>query len=65
VADTDGFTGSDLAVLCREAAMAPVRALLTSATLHQLDSEGIPELRPVCFDDFAGALVKTRPACAS
>lgn len=65
VAATEGFTGSDLAVLCREAAMAPLRELVAAGALHGLEGPGgaaVPPIRPVSYTDFAGAVHKTGPA---
>ncbi len=65
VAATEGYTGSDLAVLCREAAMAPLRELVAADALDGVKalSRGLmPAIRPVSYADFAGAVHKATPA---
>jgi SpoVK/Ycf46/Vps4 family AAA+-type ATPase len=53
---TEGFSGSDLRELCRNAAMVPVREYMRSASLDQeLLSKGQQEgfnLRPLAIEDF-------------
>lgn len=65
---TEGFTGSDLAVACREAAMAPVRELLASEGLHSPANPltlGQAVFRPLICADFMEAVMKTRPSCTA
>jgi spastin len=52
VAQTDGYSGSDIAALCREAAMAPLREL-NSEQLARVDPDRV---RPLNLRDFDGAL---------
>jgi len=53
---TEGYTGSDIALLCREAIMIPIR---------ELDNEGIltedTEPRAVVRDDFITAMARIKP----
>ena len=54
---TDGFSGSDLANLCREAAFGPIREL-GSRVMTALASD----VRPLQYIDFQGALQNIRPS---
>ncbi len=53
---TEGFTGSDIALLCREAIMIPIRELDKSGLLSE---EAEP--RPVRRSDFIDSLAKMKP----
>ena len=64
-AQTDGYSGADLTLVCKEAAMRPLRRLLASL-------DGKPEAvamqatpGPVTADDLAAALRNTRPTVAA
>lgn len=54
---TDGYSGADIALICREALMIPIR---------ELDQEGklteIEKLRPVTMQDFMQSLSKIKPS---
>ncbi len=54
---TNGFSGSDLANLCREAAFGPIREL-GSRVMTALASD----VRPLQFIDFKSALQNIRPS---
>ena len=55
---TDGYSGSDLTALAKDAAMGPVREL----RLDELKQMSISRLRPVSSTDFSHALQKIRPS---
>ncbi len=55
---TDGYSGSDIAIVCREVIMRPIRELDKSGSLEG-DSE--VNVRPINRDDFDHALRKIRP----
>ncbi len=57
---TEGYSGRDISVVCREAAMEPIRELQTSGRLDE-DAE-IFDLRPVERYDFLSAIENIRPA---
>ena len=53
---TEGFTGSDIALLCRDAIMIPIRELDSTGALA---TDGEP--RPVRRSDFIDSLAKMKP----
>ena len=57
VSKTDGFSGADLASLCQEAAMGPVRELGARIATASAD-----EIRPINLGDFETALKAVRPS---
>jgi len=64
VAHSDGFSCADVKLLCREAAMMPMRKLLGGATpsdIMALRNEGkLSKPPPVCHEDFVEALTRTK-----
>ncbi|MHA1595679.1 MAG: AAA family ATPase [Candidatus Baldrarchaeia archaeon] len=54
---TDGYSGADIALVCREAAMIPIR---------ELDEQGLllktEKIRPITMDDFLEALKRIKPS---
>ncbi|KAH8819685.1 AAA family ATPase-like protein [Xylogone sp. PMI_703] len=54
---TDGFSGSDITALAKDAAMGPLRAL-GEALLHM----SMDDIRPIEFKDFEASLVNIRPS---
>ena len=54
---TRGYSGSDLANLCREAAMGPVREL--GADIYRVD---LAQIRAIRIDDFVDAIKIIRPS---
>ncbi|MCJ1294269.1 hypothetical protein MMC34_005827 [Xylographa carneopallida] len=54
---TDGFSGSDITALAKDAAMGPLRSL-GEALLHM----SMDEIRPIQFEDFEASLINIRPS---
>ncbi|CAF1679488.1 unnamed protein product, partial [Adineta ricciae] len=54
--ETDGYSGSDLTALAKDAAMGPVREL----RVEELKQLSISRIRPLSYADFAQALRKIR-----
>ncbi|TVY24683.1 Protein SAP1 [Lachnellula hyalina] len=54
---TDGFSGSDITALAKDAAMGPLRSL-GEALLHM----SMDQIRPIQFVDFQASLVNIRPS---
>lgn len=54
---TDGFSGSDITALAKDAAMGPLRSL-GEALLHM----SMDEIRPIQFVDFEASLINIRPS---
>jgi len=57
---SEGYSGRDIGVVCREAAMEPIRDLQKTGRMEE-DAE-ILNLRPVSREDFLGAIENIRPA---
>lgn len=53
---TDGYSGADMANLCREAALGPIRSI------RDIRNINASEVRPVSFQDFDKALKHVRPS---
>ena len=54
---TEGYSGSDIALICRDAAMMPIRELDTAGTLTRKDIT----VRPVKREDFIRSMKKIKP----
>lgn len=54
---TDGFSGSDLTALAKDAAMGPLRSL--GEALLQIQKD---DIRPITFSDFKASLASIRPS---
>lgn len=54
---TDGFSGSDITALAKDAAMGPLRSL-GEALLHM----SMDDIRPIALEDFERSLSSIRPS---
>ncbi|WXG42785.1 MAG: AAA family ATPase [Promethearchaeati archaeon SRVP18_Atabeyarchaeia-1] len=61
VGATDGYTGSDIAMICREASMQPIRELDTSGKI----TDPAVKVRPVNMEDFLAAIRRVRPVVSA
>lgn len=62
---TEGYSGSDIRLLCKEAAMRPVRKIFDILEKHYKDDmKELPSLQvePVLTSDVEAALVRTKPS---
>jgi vacuolar protein-sorting-associated protein 4 len=57
---SEGYSGRDIGVVCREAAMEPIRDLQKTGRMEE--EAAILNLRPVSREDFLGAIENIRPA---
>ena len=57
---TEGYSGRDISVVCREAAMEPIRSLQKTGVFEK--EERIESLPPVTREDFLSAIENIRPA---
>lgn len=57
----EGYSGSDLSNLCREAAMGPLRSLYASGAV---DSAAAESMRPISIEDFRQAFTEVRASVA-
>ncbi|OEL19317.1 Ubiquitin-conjugating enzyme E2 36 [Dichanthelium oligosanthes] len=64
VEKTEGYSGSDIRLVCKEAAMQPLRRLMTVLECNQeeVPEDELPEVGPVTTDDIELALRNTRPS---
>ncbi|KAH6759444.1 P-loop containing nucleoside triphosphate hydrolases superfamily protein [Perilla frutescens var. frutescens] len=64
VEKTEGFSGSDIRLLCKEAAMQPLRRLMTYLDEKQepVPEDELPKVGPITHGDIEVALRNTRPS---
>ncbi|XP_043687329.1 katanin p60 ATPase-containing subunit A-like 2 [Telopea speciosissima] len=64
VESTEGFSGSDIRLLCKEAAMQPLRRLMVLLEEKQevVPEEELPKVGPIRHEDIEIALKNTRPS---
>jgi len=58
---TDGYSGADMANLCKEAAMGPIRGLDMSQIQHLTPDQ----VRPIAFQDFSAALRQVKASVST
>ncbi|PIA41602.1 hypothetical protein AQUCO_02200208v1 [Aquilegia coerulea] len=64
VEKTEGYSGSDIRLVCKEAAMQPLRrvmALLENVT-EEVPEDELPKIGPIKHEDIEAALRNTRPS---
>uniref|UniRef100_A0A6Q2WZ13 Katanin p60 ATPase-containing subunit A-like 2 n=1 Tax=Esox lucius TaxID=8010 RepID=A0A6Q2WZ13_ESOLU len=64
LAQTEGYSGSDIRLVCKEAAMRPVRKIFDALENHKDDSFNMPaiHLETVTTDDFLEVIAHTKPS---
>ncbi|XP_077319153.1 katanin p60 ATPase-containing subunit A-like 2 [Lithobates pipiens] len=65
--ETDGYSGSDIKLVCKEAAMRPVRKIFDALEKHQPGNKDMPVIRldTVTTSDFLEVLAHTKPSAKS
>ncbi|KAL1328330.1 hypothetical protein HN51_038206 [Arachis hypogaea] len=61
---TEGYSGSDIRLLCKETAMQPLRRLMSQLEQRQevVPEEELPKVGPIRYEDIEAALKNTRPS---
>ncbi|GKU92573.1 hypothetical protein SLEP1_g6283 [Rubroshorea leprosula] len=64
VGETEGYSGSDIRLLCKEAAMQPLRRLMAVLEHRQevVPEDELPQVGPITPQDIEAALKNTRPS---
>ncbi|PKI68000.1 hypothetical protein CRG98_011596 [Punica granatum] len=64
VEKTEGYSGSDIRLVCKEAAMQPLRRLMTHLENRQeaVPEDELPKVGPIRHEDIEAALKNTRPS---
>ncbi|XP_035415837.1 katanin p60 ATPase-containing subunit A-like 2 isoform X5 [Cygnus atratus] len=62
--ETDGYSGSDIKLVCKEAAMRPVRKIFDALENHQQGSSNLPVIRldTITTADFLDVIAHTKPS---
>ncbi|XP_062984777.1 katanin p60 ATPase-containing subunit A-like 2 [Elgaria multicarinata webbii] len=62
--EMEGYSGSDIKLVCKEAAMRPVRKIFNALENHQPDSGDLPiiQLDVVTTEDFLDVIAHTKPS---
>ncbi|KAM4841267.1 katanin p60 ATPase-containing subunit A-like 2 isoform 2-T2 [Thomomys bottae] len=62
--ETEGYSGSDIKLVCREAAMRPVRKIFSTLEKYQSENKNFPgiHLDTVTTEDFLDVLAHTKPS---
>ncbi|XP_054253694.1 katanin p60 ATPase-containing subunit A-like 2 [Indicator indicator] len=62
--ETDGYSGSDIKLVCKEAAMRPVRKIFDALENHQPGNSNLPTIRldTITTADFLDAIAHTKPS---
>ncbi|MEE6507816.1 hypothetical protein FKM82_031118, partial [Ascaphus truei] len=65
--ETEGYSGSDIKLVCKEAAMRPVRKIFNALENHQSDRKDLPAIRldTVTSSDFLDVIAHTKPSAKS
>ena len=61
---TEGYSGADIVLLAKEAAMRPVRRLLDQVDMDDISSADGLRLDAICPEDIAAALQSVRPSAS-
>ena len=63
VEGTEGYSGSDIRIVCKEAAMRPLRRVMAVLETRDPGSQDLlPEMGPITYNDVLVALKTTRPS---
>ncbi|XP_025942231.1 katanin p60 ATPase-containing subunit A-like 2 isoform X2 [Apteryx rowi] len=62
--ETDGYSGSDIKLVCKEAAMRPVRKIFNALENHQPGNSNLPMIRldTITTADFLDVIAHTKPS---
>ncbi|NWR78242.1 KATL2 protein, partial [Centropus unirufus] len=62
--ETEGYSGSDIKLVCKEAAMRPVRKIFDALENHQPGNSRLPVIRldPITTADFLDVIAHTKPS---